>query len=76
MEAKRWGGKREGAGRPQSEHRKKQITVTIPPEVLEKVDNLAQKRNLSRSEALALILLDCDWEQYEDTSTSSAEGPL
>ena len=59
-ESKR-GGARPGAGRPKSEHKKRQISVHISEEVVDKLDAVAREVKLPRSaviEALAIYAFD------------------
>ena len=55
------GGARPGAGRPKSEREKRQISVHISLEVVDKLDAIAKKVKLPRSaviEALAVYAFD------------------
>lgn len=55
----RRGGSRSGAGRPPvGGARKIQITIGLPPEVLELVDRYAEKTSQSRSQAIGELLAD------------------
>jgi hypothetical protein len=55
--AKEWGGKREGAGRPEEETRVKRVTISLPPDLLNQVDKIAYAvGGGSRSETIARLL--------------------
>ena len=54
-ESKR-GGARPGAGRPKSEHKKRQISVHISEDIAEKLDAIAKERQMPRSQVIEALL--------------------
>jgi hypothetical protein len=66
------GGARPGAGRPRNKHKKRQISIHIREDIASKLDALARKRQISRSqaiEALAVYAFDnggSESEKYAD----------
>jgi len=54
VKKKAHGGKRKGAGRPieNPEGRTKLVAVTVPEELVQRLDGLAAKEGLNRSEAV------------------------
>ena len=63
------GGARPGAGRPKSEHKKRQISVHISEEVVDKLDAIAKEVKLPRSaviEALAVYAFDNGGFKWRD----------
>ena len=70
-ESKR-GGARPGAGRPKSEHKKRQISVHISEEVVDKLDSVAREVRLTRSAVIeALFVYAFDNAGYEAVMGSS-----
>ena len=54
-ESKR-GGARPGAGRPKSEHKKRQISVHISEDIAERLDSIAKERKMPRSQVIETLL--------------------
>jgi hypothetical protein len=50
------GGKRSGAGRPRKYRESTRITVVVPVDLMHKLDRWAQRRGVSRSEAVVTAL--------------------
>jgi hypothetical protein len=54
----KWGGRRDGAGRPAIMAGGVYITVRIPAAALEKIDAEAARRGVTRAERLRCVILD------------------
>jgi len=54
--AKNWGGHRPGAGRPQHGARTRKVSLTVPEDLLTIVDQVAYRRQLTRSAVVAHYL--------------------
>ena len=50
------GGARPGAGRPKSEHKKRQISVHISEDIAERLDSIAKERKMPRSQVIEALL--------------------
>ena len=53
---KDWGGPRPGAGRPIQDARTQKISITVPEDLLGKLDQKAQRQQLTRSAVIAYYL--------------------
>jgi len=53
---KDWGGPRPGAGRPLQDARTRKISITIPEDLLGKLDQQAPRQQLARSAATTYYL--------------------
>lgn len=51
-----WGGKRDGAGRNSILNPKRKISISIAPDLLEWIDQMAKDRGTSRSEMIAIAI--------------------
>jgi len=54
--AKNWGGPRPGAGRPRQGARTRSVSLTLPEDLLATVDQVADRRQLTRSAVVAHYL--------------------
>ena len=61
-ESKR-GGARPGAGRPKSEHKKRQISVHISEDIAERLDAIAKDRQMPRSQVIETLLAVCVFDR-------------
>ena len=66
-----WGGPRSGAGRPVQGIRTRNISITLPEDLLAQVDQVAQHTGEFRSTLIAHYLRKGLAKQEEDTAPSS-----
>ena len=68
------GGRREGAGRPpvNPEGAAVLVSVSIPPQLVEKLDKLAERWDVSRSSAAARVIREFKGKRYCLLYTSDA----
>ena len=66
-----WGGPRTGAGRPIQSTRTRNISITLPEDLLAKVDQVAQHTGEFRSTLIAHYLRKGLAQQEEETAPQS-----
>ena len=67
---KNWGGRRPGAGRPLQGARSRNLSITLPEDLLTAVDQLAERQGETRSAVIADCLRRGLSIKEEDTDPS------
>ena len=72
--SKHWGGNRPGAGRPLLGSPTQRISITIPEDLIQKIDQEAYRHNCSRSAMITQYLLQAREGNQTLTTHSTQSG--